>query len=131
MNWTSIITPILMTGNPCYVSGKSATLYSLGKGLYHPFGFNSRTLCFARTLDPFKEEHILIILDNCFAEQLSDEDRMEIAKIIYKLTAGIPRFVQICIDFISKNIGIAIELNSPFYDGILQTIQNKAPHEGY
>eukprot|EP01124_Arcella_intermedia_P021716 TRINITY_DN308_c0_g3_i1.p1 TRINITY_DN308_c0_g3~~TRINITY_DN308_c0_g3_i1.p1 ORF type:complete len:772 (-),score=158.30 TRINITY_DN308_c0_g3_i1:2167-4272(-) len=98
--WNLVLSDILLSGNLCYVSGRSSILYTLGKGYYANYELTSPTACVARTLDPLNEGNIYLILKEL---QMSENDSKELSKTIYRLTAGIPRFVKYCVDCIIPN----------------------------
>jgi len=95
--WRDVLTPIIWTGTPVYVSGRSSILFSLGKNLYHEL--KSPTACNCRTLNPLTQSNINDIIEK---KNLKYRNIPTISKEIYHLTAGIPRLVLFAIRYLEK-----------------------------
>eukprot|EP01124_Arcella_intermedia_P015150 TRINITY_DN21666_c0_g1_i1.p1 TRINITY_DN21666_c0_g1~~TRINITY_DN21666_c0_g1_i1.p1 ORF type:complete len:722 (+),score=113.90 TRINITY_DN21666_c0_g1_i1:292-2166(+) len=99
--WKDVVFQCFLTGNQCYVSGRSSFLYTLSKGYYKQENLRSPCICKARTLDPLSQTNIKEIMIHL--KRFSMEEVELLSERIYTITAGIPRFVKYCID-IAKNL---------------------------
>jgi len=78
------------------------------------------SICKQRILDPLEINHIKYLVELELKENINSE---ELAHIIKKRTAGIPRFVKFCINMLKDNPKIDL------YQSLLSRIEDKHPIE--
>lgn len=98
-----LIHRILMKGNLLYCSGRSPYLYYLGRGYYHTDKSSSPGNAYCILLDTLKEDNIEGILQ--VNPAIPDKSiRQQLAKMIYQVTSGVPRFVYYAIMWLKDNL---------------------------
>lgn len=105
--WTEISAIHNQTDSEVFCSGRSPTLFLLGKGCAR----SKETLqspedakCIL--LDPLKKENVEEIFESFLENSLENFDQGFI-KRVHHLTGGVPRFVAHAVDFFTKRIAVA------------------------